>query len=222
MQDVILPKTGFLADASPGLRTMLESQASEIQLEAGEILFEQGADGDALFAVVQGLIEITTVARDGRRLALDVMRPGALFGEIALFDPGPRTATADALQPSVVLRVRYGDIMRRIRDHPELAIDMIHLAGQRMRWMNRQLDEQVFLPVPTRLARKVLYLTEDGPTATLALTQSELAEFVGATREGVSKTLANWKRMGVAQPERGGLRVLDREGLQILAQQSDT
>jgi len=215
-----LPETGFLSGASTELQKMLREQAAEIQLQEGQVLFEQGDKGDALFAVKSGSLEISVLAQDGRKLGLAVMRPGALFGEITLFDPGERTATATALEPSDVLRVRNSDVLTQIRKNPELAVDMIRLSGQRMRWMGRQLHEQVFLPMPTRLARKILYLTPERKKvpAKLNLSQAELAEFVGATREAVSKTLAAWKRIGLIEATRGGLIVLDRPALKVLAE----
>ena len=147
------------------------------------------------------------------------MRDGAVLGEIALFDPGPRTATVTATEPTELLRIRNGDLLREIRVAPELGIDMIALAGQRMRWMNRQITEQVFLPMQTRLARKVLYLTDKSDPATdlLSLSQSELADFVGATREAVSKALSEWKKMGTVSSSRRGIQILDRAALQALA-----
>ena len=90
-------------------------------------------------------MEFSVLSEDGRKLSLDVMRTGALFGEIALFDPGERTATATAQEPTRLARVRNADVLSGVRDTPELAVDLIRLAGQRMRWMNMQLSEQVFL-----------------------------------------------------------------------------
>lgn len=214
-----LPKNGFLSEASDTLTEMLTDLSTETRLAEGDILFEQGDDARELYALMSGLLEVSVLSMDGRKLALNVMRPGALFGEIALFDPGERTATVTAQEPSVLRKVRYDDVLDQIRDEPELAIDLIHLAGQRMRWMDRQLNEQVFLPMPARLARKILYLTEraNGASGTLTLSQAELAEFVGATREAVSKTLSSWKKMGVISSARGALSVLDRPALQMLA-----
>jgi CRP/FNR family transcriptional regulator, cyclic AMP receptor protein len=215
-----LPHSGFLSEASDELNRLLESLSSEVRLKTGEVLFEQGDDGDALYAIVAGALEISVLSLDGRKLTLDVMREGALFGEIALFDPGVRTATVGALECSVLRRLRNADVMRAVRAKPDLAADLIRLAGQRMRWMNRQLSEQVFLPVPTRLARKVLYLIPVQPDqpAVLSLSQAELAEFVGATREAISKTLSAWKRSQVIRLSRGGLEVLDRDALRALAE----
>ena len=131
------PKTGFLAEASEALRDMIDDVALETRLAAGEMLFEQGDEASALYGLIEGALEVSVLSLDGRKLALNVLRPGALFGEIALFDPGERTATVVATEPSVVKRVDYDNVLDRVREEPELAIDLIHLAGQRMRWMDR-------------------------------------------------------------------------------------
>ncbi|MES0825228.1 Crp/Fnr family transcriptional regulator [Ruegeria sp. SCP11] len=213
------PDSGFLSEASDGLKAMLSAQATEISLERGEVLFEQGDEGDALFAILEGTLEVSFLAMSGRKLSLTLMRPGEVFGEIALFDSGPRTATIAAAEPSRVLRVRQGDVMEQIREHPELAVDLIRLAGLRMRWMGSQLNEQVFLPMPIRLARKLLHLSglQDDPSNRITLSQSELAEFVGATREAVSKTISTWKRDNVVEASRGGIMIQDFEALKALA-----
>ncbi|KIC19810.1 Crp/Fnr family transcriptional regulator [Leisingera sp. ANG-Vp] len=213
-----LPDSGFLSGASGPLRRMLESQATEVRLRQGEVLFEQGDPGDALYALAEGALEFSVLSASGRKLSLDMMRPGAVFGEITLFDPGERTATASAAEPSRVLRLRSGDVLEQIRQHPDLAADLLRLAGQRMRWMNTQLNEQVFLPMPVRLARKLLYLSPEDSDGRVALSQAELAEFVGATREAVSKTLAAWKRSGLVGISRGGVQILDRSELAVLAE----
>ncbi|SMO48495.1 Crp/Fnr family transcriptional regulator [Ruegeria faecimaris] len=213
------PNSGFLSEASDRLRSMLSAQATEISLEPGDILFEQGDEGDALYAILAGTLEVSFLAMSGRKLSLTLMKPGEVFGEIGLFDNGPRTATVAAAEASRVLRVRRSDVMNQIRQHPDLAVDMIRLAGLRMRWMGSQLNEQVFLPMPIRLARKLLHLSnlQDDPTTRITLSQSELAEFVGATREAVSKTISTWKRDKVVEASRGGLMIHDFEALRELA-----
>ncbi|KAE9630427.1 Crp/Fnr family transcriptional regulator [Parasedimentitalea maritima] len=213
-----LPQTGFLSGISEGLKQMLESQATEVKLAPGEVLFEQGDAGDALFAITSGALEFSILSAAGRKLSLDIMRTGAVFGEIALFDPGERTATATAMEASRVLRLRNRDVLSQILRHPELAGDLLRLAGQRMRWMGNQYNEQVFLAMPVRLARKLLHLTSETRGGRLALSQAELAEFIGATREAVSKTLAAWKRGGVIEISRGGVVILDRAALHGLAE----
>ncbi|SDC33293.1 Crp/Fnr family transcriptional regulator [Ruegeria marina] len=216
---ISLPDSGFLAEASPRLRQMLDAQASQVRLDRGTLLFNQGDAGDALYAVLDGAMEISILSLDGRKLSLDLMGPGSVFGEIALFDPGTRTATVTAVETSLLLRVLSTDVMRELRSHPELAIDMIRLAGQRMRWMGNQLNEQVFLPVATRVARKLLHLAprHGARAGAVRLSQAELAEYVGATREAVSKTLSGWKRQGIVDVTRGHVSILDFRAMQALA-----
>ncbi|MCV6586101.1 MAG: Crp/Fnr family transcriptional regulator [Marinibacterium sp.] len=214
------PATGFLAHASDHLKQALTELAREVRLAAGEVLFEEGDIGDALYAVKSGRLEVSVMSQDGRKLSLDVMRPGSLFGEIAMFDPGPRTATLTGLEPCTLMRVRNSDLLQAVERSPALGSDLTRLAGQRMRWMSQRMNEQVFLAMPVRLARKVLYLTseQNGARKVLALSQSELAEYVGASREAVSKTISAWRKQNVVEPTRGGLIVLDRKALTELAE----
>lgn len=223
MKDIHIFDNGFLADASVALKEMMADLARTRSLKAGEVLFEHGDEGDTFYAVVDGALEFSILSADGRKLSLDVMHPGALFGEIALFDPGPRTATVIALGPARLLAVANADMIAAIERSPDLAIDMLRLAGQRMRWMGFQLSEQVFLPLPARLARKVLHLSAhlDGTEPMLSLSQADLAEFAGASREAVSKIISRWGKSGIVRPSRGGLRLLNRAALQDLAEAAE-
>jgi CRP/FNR family cyclic AMP-dependent transcriptional regulator len=214
----MLPRTGFLSNASAALTDMLHALARERSLAKGEVLFEQGDTGDTLYAIVSGALEVSVLSEDGRKLALDMLTDGALFGEIALFDPGPRTATVTALKPTRILGIRNRDVIAAIRKHPDLAADLMQLAGKRMRWMDTQISEQAFLPLPVRLARKVLHLLGEGRSDRLPMSQASLADFVGVSREAVSKTLAEWKRAAIVEVSRGGIRVADRVALEDLAQ----
>jgi len=215
----MLPKTEFLKAASDDLLSILNSVSTVIDLPSSEVLFSEFDEGDALYIVQKGAIEISTISEDGRKLGLEIMRAGAVFGEIALFDPGPRTATASAMEPTQLLQVRNSDVLREIHQRPELSVELLRLAGTRMRWMNMQLHEYVFLALPARLARKVLHLTLDatGPSKTHNLSQTDLADFTGATREAVSKTMSVWKHKGIIETGRGKLMILDRPALHQIA-----
>lgn len=212
----MLADTGFLSSASEALQKAITALATEMRLAPGDVLFEQGDEGEALYAILEGALEISVLSEDGRKLSLDVLKVGDMTGEIAFFDPGPRTATATALGDTRLLRIRNSDMAEAIRKSPELGIDMIHLAGQRMRWMNSQLSDQVFLPLSARLARKLLHLSGDG-SETLQMSKSDLAEFMGATREAVSKTIGDWKKAGIVDAPRGALTIIDRAALKALA-----
>ena len=115
MKDGTLFANGFLATASDALRDVMADLAFERDLAMDEILFEQGDEGDTLYAILEGALEFSVISADGRKLSLDVMQPGAIFGEIALFDPGPRTATVTALKASRLLGVRNAEMMAALR-----------------------------------------------------------------------------------------------------------
>lgn len=207
----MLPAKGFLAEASPALRDALSQRAERVSLASGATLFCEGDVGDALFAVVSGQLDLSVLAEDGRRFGLDLLEPGAVFGEVALFDPGPRTATVTARKTSQLLRLRHEALKSLLRDSPDLAGDMMHLMGQRMRAMSGQLADQVFLSLAPRLARRVLHLSGDAPRLTMS--RADLAEHAGATREAVTKVLTGWQRENVISLGRGWIEVQDRPQL---------
>jgi CRP-like cAMP-binding protein len=222
MIDSSLISTGFLAGASEDLKSLLMKVGKETRLKPGEQLMEQGTTGESLYVVLSGALEVSVLSMEGRRLALNVMHPGDILGEIALFDPGPHTATVTAREASHVWGIKNSDVMAALARSPGLGADLIRLAGQRMRWMGKQLNEQVFLPLPARLARKILHLTDHDSAAQpkLALSQLELADFAGASREAVSKALSGWNSSGLIALSRGAVTVMDKEALKKIAEMS--
>lgn len=212
-----LSDIGFLASASPGLRNMVAELAVKTRLTAGEVLFEQGDQGDALYAVITGELEVSVTSPSGKKLGLDIMGPGELFGEIALFAPGPRTATITAITDTEVWGLRNADVLTALTAAPELYIDMIELAGMRLRWMSSQYHEQVFMDVTTRLARRLIHLSGKGQRP-VRMSHADLATFIGATRETISKTLSGWKRDGLLELGRSTVTVIDLNGLKKVAE----
>lgn len=212
-----LSDIGFLSSASPGLRNMVAELAVKTRLTSGQVLFEQGDQGDALYAVISGELEVSVTSSSGKKLGLDIMGPGELFGEIALFAPGPRTATITATTQTEVWGLRNADVLKALSAMPELYIDMIELAGMRLRWMSAQYHEQVFMDVTTRLARRLLHLSGDGKRP-VRMSHADLATFIGATRETISKTLSGWKRDGLIELGRSTVAVVDLDGLKKVAE----
>ena len=187
-------------------------------LGAGEVLFSQGDPGDAVYVVERGEVEISVLSLDGRKLALDIQRPGEVFGEIALFG-GDRTATATAITACVLRRIRRADVLEALRHRPELALEFIDILCERLRALSRKLEERSFLPVPVRVASRLLYLDGKlgGAGGEVAVSQADLADFVGATREAVAKTLAVWRARNLVALSRGSVRILDRAELEAVA-----
>ena len=220
MKDNSVVSTKILSDALGDLKSIMVDLGTEAKLVAGQALMEQGETGETLYVVIEGDLEVSVLSSDGRRLALNLVHPGEILGEIALFDPGPHTATVTARGPCRVWGIKNADMMTALRTTPALAADLVRLAGQRMRWMGRQLNEQVFLPLPARLARKILHLTahDDAKQPVLSLSQLELAEFAGASREAVSKTLTGWSNAGHIVLSRGSIKLLDNDALREISE----
>lgn len=198
----------------PQLLAALRGLASVIALESGRDLFQQGDRADALYVLDKGTLEISVISDDGRRLALNVLRSGTIFGETALFDGGLRSATVTALEDCRMLRIHRQALMSEVRSNPDFAVDMLRLCIRRFRWVNAQLQDQVFQPLSVRLARRVAFLLEViGEGNALTMSQSDMADHVGATREAVTKTLADWKKAGFVEIGRGRITIVDMDAL---------
>ncbi len=208
--------------ATAALRAALERAAVAVTLAPGDSLFLQDDDADALYLLDEGEIAISVLAPNGRKLGLEIITEGEIFGEIGLFT-GRRTASATALGVARLRQVRRADLLAMIRPEPDLAIELIELLCARLRVMSERHEDRAFLPLSTRLARLVLRLhakigKADG---TLPVSQAELADFTGATREGVARTLAIWRGEGWIRPGRGNLHILDRAALEEVAASPD-
>ncbi len=218
MPDRSATTTGsILSIASEDLRQAMQAVAVRTTLPAGQVLFSHGEAGDAVYVIERGEVEISVHSFDGRKLALDVLRDGEVFGEIALFG-GNRTATATALGDCVLRKIRRADVLSTLRARPELALDFIDVLCERLRRLSDKLEERSFQPVPVRLANRLLYLDAKlGDTETgVSVSQSDLADFVGATREAIAKTLAIWRASDWVALSRGSIRIVDRAALQEL------
>ena len=217
--DHVFGGSSVLSGATDELRSLIERLAVEVEVEAGQTLFYQGDEGDALYMVDAGAVEISVVSSGGRKLSLNVMLPGDVFGEIALIDAKARTASATALRPSRLRCVRREDVFAALRARADLAFDFIQLLCARLRWVSDLLEDRAFLSLPARLAKRLLFLAEQmaDENGVIPVSQSDLADFVAATREGVAKTLATWRRRGWVKLSRGTVTVVDRAALEGVA-----
>lgn len=177
------------------------------RLDAGETLFLKGDPGDAFYAVRRGQIRIATGNASGRRLTFNLLGPGDVFGEVALLDGRSRTADAVAVEPTDLYMVRRRDFFGLLEQRPAVAIRIIELLCERIRWMSAQMEERALLPLETRLAHRLVALSEDYGHE-LHVSQEELAIFVGASRESVNRQLQNWRRRGWVELSRNRIRVL--------------
>ena len=199
----------------------LKAPMEERRLLKGDVLFSEGDPGDRLYVVTEGKIKLGHSSSDGRETLLAVMGEGEMFGELSLFDPGPRTATATALTDVTVLGLGHAALRPWLTGRPEVAESLLQALAQRLRRTNEALSDLVFSDVPGRVAKALLDLGEsfgqsmpDGLHVTHDMTQEELAQLVGASRETVNKALADFASRGWLRLESRSVVLLDVERLQ--------
>jgi CRP/FNR family transcriptional regulator, cyclic AMP receptor protein len=201
--------------------TALRATMSPVHLDRGEILFKEGQDGDELYVIVSGKIKLGRTSVDGRDNLLSISGPGEMFGELSLFDPGPRTATATAVAESELIALRNDQLHAFLENRPAVALQMLQALARRLRRTNDNLSDLVFTDVPGRVAKALLDLSnrfgrpaETGILVAHDLTQEELAQLVGASRETVNKALADFATRGWLKLEARAVVLLDVERLQ--------
>lgn len=203
--------SNLLFEASKELRGVFDESLVSLHLQPGDVVCAQGEYDDRLFVLEYGLLEVSVLSAEGRKLSLNLLRTGSVFGEISMFDPGPRTARIEAIEDSHVRFIRHSSLMQAVSNQPHLAVELLRLAGKRLRWMAQQVEERAFLPPTARLAAKSLFLAGDG--GRIEMSQSQLADYIGVTREVVSKILSEWKREKIVSVSRGLIEVLDKNAL---------
>jgi CRP-like cAMP-binding protein len=213
---VILKMNPMFAELGTDELSRISGLCHTQHLAVGERLFQKADPGDALFAVRRGQIRIETGASDGSRLTLNLMGPGDLFGEAAALDGQSRTADATAGEPTELFVLRRDDLLAHLEREPRVAIKLIQLLSQRIRWMSERMEESVLQPLPVRLARRLCALASDFG-AEVHISQEQLGVFVGAARESVNRQLQLWRKDGILDLHRGRILLLNMGRLTALA-----
>jgi CRP-like cAMP-binding protein len=219
---MMLQRSPLFRGLAPATLERVAALATRRHYREGETVCSQGEPGDALFAVVTGRIRISTGAADGREIFLNIMEPGDTFGEIALLDGGTRTATAIAMTACELVSLRREHLFGLLEKEPRVALELLRLCGERLRWTSGLLEDAALLDAPARLAKRVLSLAQlhgesGGKGMTLRISQEDLAGFLGVTRQAVNQQLQAWKAKGWIALGRGSVTVLDESGLRAAA-----
>jgi len=188
----------------------------------GQVVFRQGDHGDTCYVVRSGSVRVTHDHTDGRTITLAELRPGDMFGELAMFNSEVRSATVQALEDSSALALLAGDMRRMLLSHPHIAVNMLSWMSDRLRAANDRIARQSFQTVASRVAGALLGQvqarssndTGEAPReVVIRATQAEIAQLAGASRESASRFLARLERDGVVTTGRGKVLVHDPSAL---------
>jgi CRP-like cAMP-binding protein len=220
VDNAVLRQTPLFSSFDDEALESLQSSMSDTRLKRGDVLFREGDSGDRLYVVADGKIKLGRTSPDGRENLLAVLGPGQMFGELSLFDPGPRSATATAVTDCWLASLGHAELQGWLDDRPDVARGLLFQLANRLRRTNDVVADLVFSDVPGRVAKALLDLasrfgreTDDGLRVHHDLTQEELAQLVGASRETVNKALADFAQRGWLRLEPRSVVLVDIERL---------
>jgi CRP/FNR family cyclic AMP-dependent transcriptional regulator len=218
----VLRKHPIFCDLDPDALDQLCRYAKHASLKRGATIFSRGDAGTCLFAVISGTVKISISSADGRNAIFNLIGPGEIFGEMSVLDSQARSADAIANTNCEVFIIDRREFLPFVRSQPELAMKFIELLCTRLRWTSDQVEQIILQNLPGRLASALLRLTDKHKLApggrTIAVTQQEISEMVGMTRESINKQLRVWAARNWVRLEHGAIVVLNEVPLQALAE----
>jgi CRP-like cAMP-binding protein len=186
-------------------------------------VFRRGDAGLHLFIIHRGRVRFGTGAMDGREVTLNLLGPGAVFGEMGFADGGPRTADAVASEPAELLALSRRELLPFLKGEPEAMLQMMAALATRARWISESYEDAAFLDLPARLAKRLLFLsrhfgydTPGGRRLAASLTHRELANHMNVARESITRLIQKWRREGLIEEHRGIMVLKDVRKLEAL------
>ncbi len=221
MDDDVVLSAPLFAGIETDAALALLAKMSTRDLGRGEVVFQEGDPGDCLYVIGVGKVKLGRRSGGGRENLLSVLGPGEMFGELSLLDPGPRTATATVVADTTLHELSHAELIKWLERYPAVAKHLLGALARRLRRTNETLVDLVFTDVPGRVAKALLDLstrfgepTDDGLRVAHDLTQEELAQLVGASRETVNKALADFAARGWVRREGRAVVLLEMERLE--------
>ncbi len=218
--DEVLARAGIFQGVEPNAVEALMKDLHPVDYPRGHVIFSEGEPGDRLYIILSGKVKLGRRSPDGRENLLSVMGPSDMFGEMSIFDPGPRTSSATTITEVRAMTMDREALRAWIRDRPEIAEQLLRVLARRLRRTNNNLADLIFTDVPGRVAKQLLQLAQRFGThengalrVTHDLTQEEIAQLVGASRETVNKALADFAHRGWLRLEGKSVVITDSERL---------
>jgi CRP/FNR family transcriptional regulator, cyclic AMP receptor protein len=215
-----LVRAGIFQGVDPSAVQDLRTALEPVSFPRAHVIFAEGELGDRLYIILSGKVKIGRKSPDGRENLLAVFGPSDMFGELSIFDPGPRTSTATTVTEVQAVTMDRTALREWIAKRPEIAEQLLRVIARRLRRTNNMLADLIFTDVPGRVAKALLQLAHDFGTqeggmlrVTHDLTQEEIAQLVGASRETVNKALADFAHRGWLRLEGKSVLILEPQRL---------
>ena len=218
----VLRKHPYFVDLTPEAFDQLCRYAKHTTLKRGTTIFSKGDPGTSVIAVISGTVKISISSPDGRNAILNLIGPGEVFGEMSVLSGQPRSADGTANTNCELFVIDRREFLPFVRSQPSLAMKFIELLCERVRQTSDQVEQVILQDLPGRLASALLRLSEKHKSEpqgrTIAITQQELSEMVGMTRESINKQLRAWSAHNWVRLEHGAIVVLDAPAIRELAE----
>jgi CRP/FNR family transcriptional regulator, cyclic AMP receptor protein len=219
----LLARTELFRGVDQETRLRIAVGTTALTVDKGERIFVQNEPGESMYILAQGMVKLYVSSRHGGIVELVRHTPPAAFGEVALLDGGPRSASAEAVERSTLLVVTRPELLRLLRGDELVAESLLRILGAMVRRTTRQVSDLVFLDLQGRVAQRLLELADHGGngdlgTHTRRITQGELATMVGGARQTVNQLLRALEERGYIRADGRAIEILDRQKLSELAE----
>jgi len=186
-------------------------------VQKGKVFFQPDEMGEVLFLLKKGHVQLYRISPDGKKLILDTVGPGTIFGEMSLIGQRMYNTFAEAVEDCLICVMSRPDVERLILDQPKVSLRIMEIMGRRLRGAETSLEDMAFKGVPARLASLLLRLSSEQGKIIAGVTHQELAEMVGTYRETATQILNGFKERGLVDLARKRVTILDSEGLRRIA-----
>jgi CRP/FNR family transcriptional regulator, cyclic AMP receptor protein len=215
----LLAEVELFRELDEGARLAMAGRAGRRVVERGQAVFWQDEPGESMFVLLEGAVKLVVRSKDGEVVELVRHVPPACFGELAVLDHGPRSATAEAVERSTLLVVTRGELLRLLHSEEQAAEALLRSLGTMVRRTTQQVTDLAFLTLQGRVAAKLLELagTAREGARTRRVTQVELATMVGGARQSVNQALKSLEARGYIRPAGRAVEILQPQQLRRLA-----
>lgn len=222
--DKTVAKAALFEGMEPRAIAALAKHLQRVDFPCGHTIFAEGDPGDRFYVIKSGKVKIGLRSPDGREHLLAIMGPSDIFGELSLFDPGPRTSSATAVTKVRAASLDRDALRTWIAARPEITERLLQVLARRLRRTNDDLADLIFTDAPGRVAKQLLLLAQRFGTPASGvlrvrhdLTQEEIAQLAGASREAAHKALHDFADRGWIQLEHNSVLIVDTERLALRA-----